>query len=247
MTRNFAHRGFSGKYPENTMLAFEKAIEAGCDGIEFDVQMTKDRELVLIHDETVDRTTNGSGRVCDYTLEELKKLDASAGFVGIYGFNPIPTLREYCAMAQDKSILTNIELKNGVYEYEGMEQMVLDILDEYSMRDKVIISTFNHFSALRMKKLAPDMRCGLLEESWLIDPAGYVEKAGVECYHPWYCSMTEETVAALHAKGIEINVWTVNTEETMLQMLEAGVDGVITNFPDAFCKVRENFQNRERK
>lgn len=244
MTRSFAHRGFSGKYPENTMLAFEKAIEAGSDGIEFDVQMTKDKELVLIHDETVDRTTNGSGRVCDYTLEELKKLDASADFAGVYGFNPIPTLREYCAMAKDADILTNIELKNGVYEYEGMEQMVLDILDEFSMRDKAMISTFNHFSALRMKALDPNMRCGLLEESWLVDAAAYVEKVGAECYHPWYCSMTKETVSELHAKGIEINVWTVNTEEVMLEMLERGVDGVITNFPDVFHKVRENFHNK---
>ena len=92
---NFAHRGFSGKYPENTMLAFEKAVEAGADGIELDVHFSKDGELVVIHDERIDRTCDASGFVRDYTLKELQSFDASAGFKGIYGFNRIPTLREY--------------------------------------------------------------------------------------------------------------------------------------------------------
>ena len=88
MTKIYAHRGFSEKYPENTMLAFEKAVEIGVDGIELDVHLTKDNELVIIHDEDVKRTTNGEGLVKDMTLEELKKLDASATFVGQYGINP---------------------------------------------------------------------------------------------------------------------------------------------------------------
>ena len=90
MTLNFGHRGFSGNYPENTLLAFSKAIEAGCDGIELDVHLTKDGEVVVIHDETVDRTTDGTGFVADYTLKELKSFDASFKFKGQYGINPIP-------------------------------------------------------------------------------------------------------------------------------------------------------------
>ena len=95
MTKNFAHRGFSGKYPENTMLAFQKAIEVGADGIELDVQLTKDGELVIIHDETIDRTTDGKGYVIDYTYEELSKFDASYIYRGKVEFNKIPTLKEY--------------------------------------------------------------------------------------------------------------------------------------------------------
>ena len=92
MVKNFAHRGFSGKYPENTMLAFEKAVEAGAEGIELDVQLTKDGEIVIIHDETIDRTTDGKGFVADYTYEELKKFDASYIYTGKMGFNKIPAL-----------------------------------------------------------------------------------------------------------------------------------------------------------
>ena len=95
MTKNIAHRGYSGNYPENTMLAFQKALEAGVDGIEFDVHLSKDGRLVIIHDELLDRTTDATGLVQDRTLAELRQLDASAGFAGVYGKNQIPTLEEY--------------------------------------------------------------------------------------------------------------------------------------------------------
>ena len=117
MSKIFAHRGFSGKYPENTMLAFEKAVELGVDGIELDVHLTKDNELVIIHDEDIKRTCDGEGLVKDMTLEELKKFDASATFRGVYGFCGIPTLREYFELVKDTDIITNIELKTGVYDY----------------------------------------------------------------------------------------------------------------------------------
>ena len=114
MTKNFAHRGYSGKYPENTLLAFEKALEAGCDGIELDVHLSSDGEVVIIHDELVDRTTDGTGLVGSHTLAQLKTLDASAGFRGVYGRNEIPTLREYFELVKEKDVGTNIELKTGV-------------------------------------------------------------------------------------------------------------------------------------
>ena len=118
----YAHRGYSGKYPENTMLAFRKAAETGCDGIELDVQLTKDGKIVVIHDETVDRTTTGTGRVKDYTYEELIKLDAAKLFGGKYGFCPIPSFEEYCQWAAGQDLVTNIEIKTGVYYYEGLEE-----------------------------------------------------------------------------------------------------------------------------
>ncbi len=108
MAKNIAHRGFSGRYPENTMLAFEKALEAGAEGIEFDVHLTKDGQLVIIHDELLDRTTDGKGLVADCTLEELRRLDASAGYKGVYGVNRIPTLEEYYRLIQGLDFYTNI-------------------------------------------------------------------------------------------------------------------------------------------
>ena len=110
MTKNFAHRGFSGKYPENTLLAFSKAIEEGVDGIENDVHLTKDGVLVVMHDELVDRTTNGKGYIKDKTYEELAQLDASYIFKE-YGPQKVPTLREYLELVKDTDIITNIELK----------------------------------------------------------------------------------------------------------------------------------------
>ena len=148
----YAHRGYSGLYPENTMLAFEKAAETGCDGIELDVQLTKDGTVVVIHDETVDRTTWGTGRVLDYTHEELRKLDASRLFGDRYGFCPIPSFEEYCSWAAGQNLVTNIEIKTGVYYYEELEKKTLEIVRKYGLEDRVFYSSFNHMSLVRIKE-----------------------------------------------------------------------------------------------
>jgi glycerophosphoryl diester phosphodiesterase len=239
LIKNFAHRGFSGKYPENTMLAFEKAIEIGADGVELDVQLTKDEQVVIIHDETVNRTTGGEGRVQDYTYEELSKLDASYIYTGKYGINKIPTLREYCEFVKDKDIVTNIELKTGIFEYLGIEEKVWDLIKEYKLEEKVIISSFNHFSILRMKKIAPNLKYGLLSETWLIDAGKYTHNMGVQCYHPLFRNLTNEVVKEIKQYGIEINTYTVNTEEDVRNLINKGIDIVIGNFPDMVNKVRQ--------
>lgn len=235
MTKNFAHRGFSGRYPENTMLAFEKAVEVGVDGIELDVHLSKDGEIVIIHDEAVDRTTDGTGLVADLTLKELKQLDASATYVGVYGVNRIPTLREYFELVKDTDIVTNIELKTGINEYPGIEEKVLEMIDEFELADKIIISSFNHYSVMRFKRLAPEIPCGFLEESWIIDMADYATWQGVECLHPIYAAVTESYAKAAHEKGLLINTWTVNTEADMELMIDRGVNAIIGNYPD-LCK-----------
>ena len=241
MVKNFAHRGFSGKYPENTMLAFEKAVEAGADGIELDVQLTKDGEIVIIHDETIDRTTNGKGFVADYTYEELKKFDASYIFKGKFGFNKIPILREYFEFVKDKNIVTNIELKTGINEYFGIEQKVWNLIKEYNLEEKVIISSFNHYSVLRMKKIAPNLKYGFLSETWIIDAGKYTKSYDVECYHPHFAMVTDETAKEIKSHGIEINTWTVNDEEVMKDLISKGVDILIGNYPDLTKKVIEEY------
>lgn len=164
MSKVFAHRGFSGKYPENTMLAFEKAVELGVDGIELDVHLSKDGEMVIIHDEKVDRTCNGTGKVKDLTLAELRELDASAMFAGQFGINRIPTLEEYMEHVRDLPLITNIELKTNIYEYEGLLEKVHGIIRQYQYEDRVIISSFNHYSVVKMMKIAPELKYGLLSE-----------------------------------------------------------------------------------
>lgn len=230
---NLGHRGFSGRYPENTMLAFEKAAQAGADGAELDVQFSKDGSLVVIHDEAVDRTTDGKGLVRELTLKELKKLDASASFKGVYGINRIPTLREYFDFAKSTpGFITNIELKTGIYEYPGIEEAVLEMIEEYGLRDRIIISSFNYFSVLRMKKLCPEIKCGFLEESRVAGFGSYTRSHGVECVHPMHWCLTPETVKEIKENGIEINTWTVNDAAEAERLYALGVDSVIGNYPD---------------
>ena len=237
MTKNFAHRGFSGKYPENTMLAFEKAVEIGADGAELDVQLTKDGEVVIIHDETIDRTTDGKGYVVDYTYEELSKFDASYIYTGKRGFNKIPTLKEYFELVKDLDFVTNIELKTGINQYLGIEEKVYKLIKEYKLKKKVIISSFNHFSILRMKKIAPELKCGFLSEDWIIDAGAYTASHGIECFHPRFNNLIPEVVEELKKNNIEINTWTVNKEEDIKDLINKGIDILIGNYPDLVKKI----------
>lgn len=228
-TLNFAHRGYSALYPENTMLAFEKAIQAGCDGIELDVQLSRDGQVVICHDETLDRTTNGTGPLAQYTLAELQALCAGRAPDG----SPcrLPTLAEYFALAAPAGILTNIELKTGINPYPGLEEKVLEQIRAFGVADRVIVSSFNHYSIRRMKQLAPALPCGLLTESWIVDFADYAKHVGAECVHPIYFYLEAPHVQALHAAGIRINTWTVNDPAAMRDLLDKGVDGLIGNDP----------------
>lgn len=237
MSKIFAHRGYSGKYPENTMLAFKKALECGVDGIELDVQLTKDGEVVIIHDETVDRTTDGKGYVVDYNYSELAKLDASFKFKE-FGFNGIPTLREYFELVKDSDIVTNIELKTSVNQYLGIEKKVLDLIEEYKLQERVIISSFNHFSVLRMKKIAPKLKYGFLSEDWIIDAGRYTNYYGIECYHPRFNNLIPEVIEELKKYNLEINTWTINEEKDMEYLYSHGIDRVITNFPELAKEVK---------
>ena len=237
MTKNFAHRGFSGKYPENTLLAFQKAIEAGADGAELDVQLTKDGEVVIIHDETIDRTTDGKGYVVDYTYDELSKFDASYIYRGQMGFNKIPTLREYFELVKDLDFITNVELKTGINEYLGIEEKVYDLIKEFKLEKKVIISSFNHFSVLRMKKIAPELKYGFLSEDWIINAGAYTASHDVQCYHLRFNNLIPEVVEELKKNGLEINTCTVNNEEDIRDLINKKIDILIGNYPDLIKQI----------
>jgi glycerophosphoryl diester phosphodiesterase len=230
-----AHRGYSGLYPENTMLAFKKAAEARADEIEMDVQLTKDGTVVIIHDETVDRVTGGKGLVRDYTFEELRKLDAAFIWGGKYGFNPIPSLDEYFAWVKNTEIVTNIELKNSVYYYEGLEEKTLALIKKYDLEQQILFSSFNHASLLKCKKLNPAIPCGVLTGKPIGNAGYYIQSAGLEFYHPDINLLNDESVADCKAHGIGLNVWTVNDIGGLLKLEAWDCRGIITNFPDV-CK-----------
>lgn len=232
MSKIYAHRGFSGKYPENTMLAFKKAVEIGVDGIELDVHLTSDNEIVIIHDEDIKRTCDGEGLVKDMTYAELSKFDASAAFRGVYGINPIPTLREYFELVKDTPVITNIELKTSVYEYPTIEKRVIDLIKEFGLEEKIILSSFNHYTVMRCAEIAPEIKRGFLCESWLYDYGKYTAERNVQCCHPIHISLSQEVVDEMHTAGCEINTWTVNTYEDIERLAKMGVDALIGNFPD---------------
>lgn len=239
MVKNFAHRGFSGKYPENTLLAFQKAIEIGVDGIELDVHLTKDGIPVIMHDENTVRTTGVNALIKDLSLDEFCLLNAGAVMEGDWGELPPPTLREYFELIRDKNIETNIELKTGVYEYTGIERKVLALIDEFDLRDKIIISSFNHYSVMKFKEIAPDIKVGFLEESWLIKPGAYTRARGAEYFHPFFNMLNFETLTDLRNNGIGINTWTVNDEQDMRKAIAMELDSVIGNYPDKFKAIRK--------
>ena len=160
------------------MLAFQKAVEAGCEGIELDVQLTKDLVPVIMHDEKVDRTTDGNGYIYDLTYAELCKLDCSYPdkFAGKFGRLQIPTLREYLEwMAEEEDLITNIELKNSVYYYGGMEEKVIDMICEYGLEDRIILSSFNNASIVLCRQSDETIAGGFLVEKY-VDNAGVYEE-----------------------------------------------------------------------
>ena len=152
MVQILSHRGFSGYYPENTMLAFQKvAEETVADGIELDIQLTKDGEIVIMHDEMLDRTTNGSGWLKDHTLEELKMLSVGVNVKGFFPRQTIPTLREYFTWLKTTKLITNIELKTSYFEYEGIEEKLIAMVKEFGLEDQIWYSSFNHYTVARIK------------------------------------------------------------------------------------------------
>lgn len=232
----YAHRGYSGAYPENTMLAFKKAHEVGSDGIELDVQLTKDGEVVIIHDETVDRTTNAKGFVCDYTLLEIQKLNAALHFASVTPFEHIPTFEEYCAWVKNTDLITNIELKTSIIFYPELEEKVVAMVKRHGLEKHVFFSSFNFLSIARTKTLETSIPCGVLvPESGLVN-AGYMCKSfGFEYFHPHISNISEESLAENKAHGIQTNVWTVNSMGDLERCYAWGCDGIFTNYPSV-CK-----------
>lgn len=230
-----AHRGYSGRYPENTMLAFRKAVEAGCDGIELDVHETKDGQLVIIHDETLDRTTDGSGPVRDYTLAELKRFNAAGPYADKIPPERIPSFEEYCAWVATQDIFTNIEIKTDNVYYPDIEQKIWDMIVQYGLEKKVLFSSFNHVSLMRLKTIAPpDVALGALvlpADSVQVFPGEFCKAAGFAAYHPPYSVLNDENVKSCQDNGIKINVWTVNDMAGLEQLRAWGCDGIFTNFP----------------
>lgn len=228
----YAHRGASGYAPENTMAAFRKAAELGSCGVECDVQLTKDGNLIICHDETVDRTTNGKGLIKDLRLEEIRGLDAGSWFGEQFRNEKIPVFSELLKLVRETGLRLNVEIKSDIVLYPGIEEKVLAEITAFGLRERVIVSSFNHYLIHRVKQLAPDIKAGILYMEGLYEPWNYMRTVGCECAHPFYMALKPEIAKELKARGLMINVFTVNEPGHAAALAEMGVDIIITNYPD---------------
>lgn len=237
-----AHRGFSGEYPENSPIAFEAAVrETGCDGFESDVHITKDGKLVIFHDATLERTSNGRGFIKDYTYEELLQLDIGAWKDPKFAGQHIWTLDELLDFCKQANMLLNMELKNYEVFYEGLEQRVIDAVCAHQMEDMVFVSSFNHISMQQSKQLNGDIKTGLLYDKPLLDMEAYIARSNADNMHPRYMLLQyqPELVDLYHGRGMQVNTWTVNDEADIRDMITRGVDCIISNNADLLCLIAD--------
>lgn len=238
-----AHRGFSGKYPENSPLAFQKAVEeTAVDGFESDVHITKDGKLVIFHDATLERTSNGTGYIKDHTYEELLALDIGAWKSPNFAGEHIWTFEKLLDFCLEAKKCLNMELKNYEVFYEELEERVIAAICERKMQEQVFVSSFNHISMQKFKELCPDIQTGLLYDKPYLDMDRYIERSNADNMHPRYMLLQyqPELVDLFHSRGMGVNTWTVNDEETMRDMMARGVDAIISNEADLLCRVADS-------
>ena len=222
MLRLIAHRGARAEEPENTLRAVKRAVECGADAVEIDVRLSNDQELVVMHDETLDRTTNGSGKVLEQTLEQLRALDAGKG-------EQIPTLSEVLSLAKALGPELVIELKEP-----GTEERVVREILEAGMGRNVIIASFYHSSLLKAKALAPNLKTGVILSSLPVFPVMVARDAKVDVIFQRYPRLTREYTEEARRNGLEIYVWIINTMEDFERVRGLGVTGIVTDNPCLF-------------
>jgi len=228
----FAHRGASAHAPENTLAAFKLAAEQGADGIEFDVKLSADGQVVVHHDSTLDRTTTGKGKIGDYSLSELKKLDAGAWFGEAYRGEPIPTLAEIFETVGDK-LFMNIELTNYATPFDKLVDKVAELVKRHHMEERILYSSFFPHNLMRAGTLTPGLPRGQLA---LPGPAGWWQRRWgnlltIQAEHPFIGDVSAQSIARAHARGRRVYVWTVNDPSEMLRLQTLGVDGIIGDDP----------------
>jgi glycerophosphoryl diester phosphodiesterase len=232
---NFGHRGASALAPENTLAAFQKARDVGADGVELDVMLSGDGEVMVRHDDDLERTTDGHGRVRNRTLTELKALDAGSWFGPQFSGERIPMLREVCLWAA-QDMLLNIELKSVAVSHTPLEEKTVAIVREFRLERRVVLSSFNPFSLRRVRQIAPDLHTGLL---YAEDLPIYLRRAWLRplarpaALHPHYPLVTDAYLDWTRRNGYRVNVWTVDDAAEMRRLIAQRVDMIITNQPDA--------------
>ena len=241
MTKIFAHRGSKGTHPENTLASFKEAVRVGSDGIELDVHLTKDGHLVVIHDETVDRTTNGTGEIRNLTLAEIKAMDAGSWFHNKYAGEKIPTLEEVLLLLTELGFngQLNIELKTDVIQYKGLVEKCLALQSAKDWPFAIVYSSFNPYTLVELKEANPSQEIGLLFESkeWADKGDAMLEK---ESYHPDLKLL--DWAIEWNRNHLPLRVWTVNEDTDINRCFELQIEAIFTDYPEKALQLKENYE-----
>jgi glycerophosphoryl diester phosphodiesterase len=234
-----AHRGFSGTAPENTLIAFRKALELDVDMIELDVHLSKDGEVVVIHDDTLNRTTNGKGKVAEYTLKELKQLDAGSFSGPQFSGERIPTLKEVMQLMEGRVPLC-IELKKGDtdrYTILDLADRAFQEVEKIKMLNQVIFASFDRLAIERIRERSARIPVALIYNKSWSSPREVTGGSPIPVLSCGGTVLTQTNASQARQQGMKVFVWTLNTEEDMEHFLNMGVNGIITNHPDRLIKI----------
>ena len=231
----FGHRGVPDQTPENTIASFQKSVDLGLDGIELDARMCKSGELVVFHDDKVDKITDGSGLVADLSFDEIRQLDAGTHFAEEFKAERIPTLEEALEVLGGKMIV-NIELKSKSIRDDGLETKVVPLVEKMGLQSSVILSAFNPFSVHRVRKINPDLKRALLfadDQPIHLRQAWGSYLVSLDGLHPRYPLVTDKLMKRAKANNWFVCTWTVDDEAEARRVFDAGVTIAITNHPES--------------
>ncbi len=243
-TKIFAHRGASAHFAENTMPAFEEAIRVHADGIELDIQKTKDRQIVVTHDENLQRVTLQDKKIVETDYSEIKSLNAAA-FRQNGETAYVPLLEEVLDLLKDSDLLLNIELKNAQVLYPDLEEDALELIRKFDMEERIIFSSFNHYSIMKLKSLGTSAELAFLYMEGLYKPWKYAKKTKVYGLHPFYPNLIiPDYMKHSRKRKVKVRPWTVDDEDMMQKMFAVKVDGLITNDPAKALQVRQQMKEK---
>lgn len=236
MVINFAHRGSLTEAPENTIPAFQKAIDHGAKAIELDVQLTKDNQLIVCHDHKLSRFNKAEkGLIKDYTLAEIKQIDVGSSFSEAFAGTTLATLDEVLDICP-KELLLNIEIKNIPVIYDGIEYILLKCLSDHERFEQIIISSFDHIALQKVQEITPSMPLGMLFYYRAVNPWNYAKNSGlnITSIHPNNVYTDRAFIENCKASGYQVYPYTVNDAQRYAELVEYGVDGVFSNNPEIF-------------
>lgn len=236
----WAHRGSSFIAPENTMEAFDLAVKQKADGIELDIHLTSDGKLAVFHDETLERTTNGTGFVENYTMNKLKQLNAAVLHPEYTGAK-IPSLTEVLDYMRGNSLMLNIEIKEEHDTNPLLIKQLAMLIKDFKLEERTMYCSFNHYSLSALRNEIPYSCIGLLYFAGLVNPWAYAKSINADCLHPhFHYGLMNGQVENAHKFGLKVNTWTLDEPEDIKYALNQKADGIITNKPDLALRIRNS-------